>query len=357
MKPSSKKHAPDCPRKSDAAFQKRVSSKHPMRTLLCLAALAFVMATPQVMAGETSEKRSDAKMITRVLRIWPRQIAGVVPGLNDYPPPTRPSFAALPLPDTADGQKRWELSPMLKEIGIETGPGTEAILLNYNTLVMTNTQQQINRLEIRLAPANPIRCLEVEASLWEFNSFANKNRLRRFAQLKAAAGKSLRRLDTVRVLTMSGNKVVAVSKQPGPEGDKPPVQKAEPSKDTADADSTATSLGNARGTVFEVEPVLGPDGVQFETLFNYQARLPRGDGQPDFEITHSASVSIPDKQDSVVYFAPAPAEDGKPKHTALVLRARMVEADGRTKEERKAGERRETELLIKKARAGLPPRK
>jgi hypothetical protein len=332
-----------------------------MMNAILLSLIAALLIGAQSSTANEPKKSEQEKLITLTEKV----------SLTQFARPTAADGEASygkPLPRTENGIKRWDVSETLREQGIEMGPGSEAILLeDSRDLVVTNTLKQIELVERMIMLVDdfgPTQLIDIGASAWEYEAppaFELRKPLR-FAELKKAAGDSLRQLGSISLHTRSGNRSRNVSKEAGTGSEPQPSPKLDAANKHPDDLSLDEVLGKGLGMVIEAEPVIGPDGVTVDLQIGYLARLPRGEGLPNIEISQVTNTAVVDKQDVVIYSTTAPSKvQGKLQDIALVLTARIFDADARPVDQREPEKKPERPPgdpeIIKRARAGLPEKK
>ena len=329
-----------------------------LRTAVILLALTLV-----TLGDEQKRQPSKAGLITRVHQVPP---SFFLSGSSGDPEKAKVGSNPKKLPPTRDGEDRYEVWERLVAMGVPAAPGSRAILMEKNRAVIVtasaDAQDLVDRM-FEMTWCGPFdQQIEIIALLLEYDEdpFANGGPQRRtLAELKTQVGDSLRVLDAFRIVDKSGQRTVGINKECATDANpaKPP---ASPAKDAV-ANETRFELNGARGSLLEIEPTIGPDGMTADMMLRYEARFKQSDGRPDAELKFTNNMTIAAGQDliaysTVVHDAPAVAK-GKIKRRALIVSARIFHADNRTPEERRLAEeaflRARDAELIRKATEGL----
>lgn len=261
---------------------------------------------------------------------------------------------------------RYDVWKFFEECGVKKAPGAEAIYLGDAAVVIVTASSEMHGLIERILGGcggcgYPVKFAEISASLWEYedDQFAEAAPGRHhFADLRQRAGSSLKLIDSQSIVTKSGQRATAFSKQADTARAPVAASVAKPAGAAPGDNASRTGLNGARGSLLEVEPTIGPDGETVDMAINYEARFKRTGGEQDVEVNVQTNLTLMSNQDTIPYCALAhddglPAQQGKLKRRALVVVARVIDADGRTVEEREKQRVQKEEQLIRRARAGL----
>ncbi|MEQ1850351.1 MAG: hypothetical protein ABMA01_02050 [Chthoniobacteraceae bacterium] len=328
-----------------------------------LSAVVF-LATLVVLHAEQAQKQDEkAKLITRVYHV-PAGLFGLgpfEPGESKLPPGSE----LKELRPAADGERRFDVWAYLAANGVEKLPGSEAILLqDSDALVVTASaemQDTIERIvEIPFCGGRPTH-LEITATLWEYedDQFADAGaKPSHLFELRQLAGNSLKLLDSQMIATRNGQRAVTLIKESDKNRTPVAVPASKPANPSANETAQLPKLNGSRGSAFEVEPTIGPDGEAVDMQILYEARLGRPNAEHDIELNVATNLTVMNGQDAIPYRAlargeKASARGGKVKRHALIIGARLVDVDGLTSDERRKLHEQKNEQLIRKAHAGL----
>ena len=331
----------------------------PLVRLSAIIIFALLAASRAEPASKPEEK---AKLVTRVYRIPPSLFYMASKGCIKT---EKPKNAYKKLPPTTDGETRYDVWSFFQESGVKKTPGAEAIYLEDSYVLVLIGSPEAHEFVGRLFEYSDcsqyLQLVEITANLWEYeeDQFADASPgLRRFADIRKHAGDSLKLIDSQLIVTRSGQRAVAVSKQA--DAVRPPVAAAEPKSDktTRDENESRIKLNGARGSYFETEPTIAPDGVSVDMQFGYEARLKRTGATQDTEINVTTNVTVMSNHDAIPYCALVqedvpPVKAGRVHRRALVISVRLIGVEGLTREEYEKQLAQKEDLLIRKARAGL----
>lgn len=316
-------------------------------------------------AEQTENQNGKAKLVTRVYPAYEGMFglgANPVPDLNK----TAGSEPRL-LSPAADGERRYDVWGYLAANGVEKNlPGSEAILLaDSHALVVTASaemQDLIKRIVFVINCCGGIlKHMEVTATLWEYedDQFADAEaKPNHLSELRKLAGNSMKLLDSQMIATKSGQRAITLIKESGAKRAPVAVPEPKPANPPANATTQLWKLDDSRGSLFEIEPTIGPDGEGVDMQVSYEARLKRPNAEPDIEVNVATNLTVMNGQDAIPYRALARGEDalargGKVKRHALIIGARVIDIDGLTADERRKLQEQKEEQLIHKAHAGL----
>jgi len=333
--------------------------------LVRLSAIIIFSLLAASRAEPASKPEEKAKLVTRVYRVQSSTFFSTLPELDGKK--TDPGTKPKELPGAADGEMRYDVWSFLETSGVEKTPGSEAILLRDSNALVVTCSAEMQDLVERIVSSTDcgwgmvVKSVETTASLWEYedDQFADViPRLHTFAELRQRAGNSLKLLASQFIATKSGQRATAVSKQP--DAARAPVAAPETKPTTGTPSETASRIGlnGARGSFFEVEPTIGPDGEMVDMAISFEARLRGAGTEHDTEVSVTTNLTLSNNHDMIPYCSHggedgALVQKGKVKRRALVIGVRVVGVDGRTGEEVAKQRRQEDEQLIRKARAGL----
>ena len=347
---------------SARSLRQLCSMNAPLVRLSAIIILALLAASRAGQPGKTEDK---AKLVTRVYRVPPSMFFSTLPELEGKK--TEPDTQPKELPATTDGEMRYDVWNFLEASGVEKTPGSEAILLEDSYALVVTCSAEMQDLVERLFEMScrmVVKSVETTASLWEYedDQFADViPGLHSFAELRQRAGNSLKLLASQFIATKSGQRAAAVSKQPDTARVPAKAQETKPANGTPAEITTSTvriELNGARGSFFEVEPTIGPDGEMVDMAFSFEARLKRSGAEQDFEVSVTTNLTLSNNHDTIPYCSHGgedgvPVQQGKVRRHALVIGVRVIGIDGITDEERVKRLQQEDEQLIRKARSGL----
>ncbi len=291
-----------------------------------------------------------------------------------------------PLPSAADGEPRSDVRGWYISRGVEPEGLAMVLLERSGLLVVRGPKKSVELVEGIMAMCGgcPMHQLDLTVRLWTFESEPQAAPLaqpRTIEELRAQGGKTLRLLDANTVLTISGGRAysecraaTAFAAPPKPTPPKPPpppepAAKPEPAKPPAEealisAEEAHQRFGEGvRGSLVHVEMNIGPDGESITIMLAYHARIASGDGGDDIVVDAHATNEVGDGRELAIFntVLPAAAPGGKLRHRVVTVAPRILDAWGRTREQReKAEEARrlvqdpETVALVRKALDGLP---
>jgi hypothetical protein len=331
----------------------------PLVRLSAIIILALLATSRAEQAGKPEDK---AKLVTRVYRVPSSMFFSTLPELDGKK--TDSGTKPKELPVAADGEMRYDAWRFLEASGVEKTPGSEAILLkDSNALVVTTSAEMQDLVEriIEIPCCGSVKSVETIASLWEYedDQFADViPGLRSFAELRQRAGNSLKLLASQFIATKSGQRATAASKQPDTARAPVAVSETKPTTGTPSETVSRIGLNGARGSFFEVEPTIGPDGEMVDMAISFEARLRGAGTEHDTEVSVTTNLTLSNNHDTIPYYSHggedgALVQKGKVKRHALVIGVRVVGVDGRTGEEVVKQRKQEDEQLIRKAHAGI----
>jgi hypothetical protein len=207
-----------------------------------------------------------------------------------------------------------------------------------------------------------VKSLAAAASLWEYedDQFADVILgLHTFAELRQRAGNSLKVVASHFLTTKSGQRTVAVSRQPDTPRAPAAVPEPKPASGApADGAPRIDLLNGARGSAFEFELTIGPEGETVDMQFSFEARLKQVDAEQDTEVSVTTNLTLGSNHDTIPYCSVirddrAPALEGEVRHLALVLGVRVIGIDGPTDDDGSERRQQEDEKLIREAYGGL----
>jgi hypothetical protein len=303
-------------------------------------------------------RAEESKLTERVFRLPPDLFLEMIAGGG--------ARAIAPAPG---GEPRFDAMEYFLQRGLHKGAGVFAIAFGQSKAVVVRASlADLDLIGQGFQPCcmeRSLRLIEMAAHLWEYEDdefLGPAEKPHTIKEMRARAGDSLRLLDTLLVLTKSGNRAISENKHVisspanlAPKKDSP--------KDGKSIEESGPFLDNARGSILEVEPNIGPEG-EVEYQIGYQARLGRKDGEADLAVRAMTNATLRDQGDAIIFTSisgPA-ARAGKVRYVIVTVGVRLFDEQGRsmadlTQEhaQRKKAQREEDQRLIRLASEEIAP--
>jgi hypothetical protein len=199
--------------------------------------------------------------------------------------------------------------------------------------------------------------IQLVFSVWEYQDDAAK------PQEPPLTGASLRERPGLRLVhsqtihTRSGNRVISIGRLVGPESRADQTPKTTPTPERAGA--AKSTLGENRGSVLEVEPVIGPDGISIDFQMDYEIHIPSAEPRRDLELKGITNLTVISGKEVMVQsgFLDQGARARQRRPYALVVKGEVLREQGQHREaatELDREQRERNKAIIQRAKEGLP---